>query len=508
MQSEKSFIWLTMDSFRVYLPSNASMDLFPDNKPSDYKIQMNPPLQLNGNWEVGVENVCYHSNIANTRESETLTVRTQTYGTKPINEVYNYPYVLTKDGKWNYDWMQFKSNFYGDLDKSKIIDALNSGNKMIMKDERKKVYKFYISRWRGRPFYTFKSFSSGFAMRISSGLMQHLGFGYSEHVFNNGKGNVEKKSGKIDKSNYWFRIFDSNVVECEERIILKKRDEKPLSLTALVQRWNETVGKKYGEKSEGRKNKFILHKHSAKITVIFSPSLCGVVRHYTPLIGGGTFWGSNAYTIPKQADNEEWYVDIYGDRIKTIRQKEKQIKSEFVFPVREYSTVQDLIRRMNSHIEYMMKTYRSNYDVEKHRILFEIDNQKTVLKLGSDVTVHLTENFAKLFRFINQTFSDRITISLESPMTLDKREQHLFIQSDLISPILFGDKKEYILRGFIHDKDSTFGIMEKLFDPILYLPVAKEDIPFINIRITNGLRERIHLRDTKSLITLVFRRAK
>ena len=70
-----------MDSFRVYLPSNASMNLFPDNKPSDYKIQMNRPLQLNGNWEVGVENVCYHSAIANTSESETLTVRTQTYGT-------------------------------------------------------------------------------------------------------------------------------------------------------------------------------------------------------------------------------------------------------------------------------------------------------------------------------------------------------------------------------------------------------------------------------------------
>ena len=498
-----------MDSFRVYLPSNASMDLFPDNKPSDYKIQMNPPLRLTGNWEVGVENVCYHSAIAKASESETLTVRTQTYGAKSMNEVFNYPYVLTKDGKWNYDWIQFKSKIDGDLEESKLIDALNSGNKMIMKDQRKKVYKFYISYWRRHPFLTFKSFSSGFAMRISSGLLPHLGFGYSNHLFYNTKANVEKKSGKIKKSYYWFRIFDSNVVECEERIILKKRDEKPLSLTAFVQRWNEVIAKKYGEKSEGRRNKFILHKHNAKITVVFSPSLCGVVRHYSPLIGGGSFWGANAYTVPKQHDNEEWYVDIYGDRIKTVLQKEKVIKSELLYPVREYSTVEDLIRRMNSHIEYFMKTnLDSNYDIERHCILLEIDNQKTVLKLGSDVTVHLTKNFAKMFGFINQTFSDRITISLESPMTLDKREQHLFIQSDLISPILFGDKKEYILRGFIHDKDSTFGIMEKLFDPILYLPVAKEDIPFINIRITNGLRERIHLRDTKSLITLVFRRAK
>ena len=88
------------------------MDFFPDNKPSDYKIQMNPPLRLNGNWEVGVENVCYHSAIANMSESETLTVRAHTYGTKSMNELFNHPYVLTKDGNWNYDWMQFKSEYH------------------------------------------------------------------------------------------------------------------------------------------------------------------------------------------------------------------------------------------------------------------------------------------------------------------------------------------------------------------------------------------------------------
>lgn len=490
------------------------MDLYPDNKPSDFKIQMNPPMRLNGNWEVGVENVCYHSAIANLREIEKLTVRTLTYETKSMNELFNYPYVLTKEGKWNYDWMQFKSKYYGDSDMPKIRDTLNTGNKMIMKDHRKKVYKFYITHWHSKLYYTFKSFSSGFAMRINDDLLQHLGFGYSEHVFTTGKANVadvEKndKSGKINQSNYKFKIFDSNVVQCEERITLKKRDEKPLSLTVLVQRWNETVGKKYGEMSEETKNKFVLHKKNDRLTVFFSPSLRGIVRHYSPLIGSGTFWGANAYYIPEDNDNDEWYVDIYGDRIKAIRQKEKEIKSQFDFPVRDYSTVQDVIRRLNPHVEHIMKmNLRNNYDVEKHRVLFEIDNQKSILKLGSDVKAHLTENFAKLFGFANQSFSDKITISLESPMTLDKREQHLFIQSELIPPILFGDKKEYILRSFIHDKDSTFGIMEKLFDPILYLPVVKQDIPFINIRITNGLRERIHLRDTKSLITLVFRRAK
>jgi len=93
-------------------------------------------------------------------------------------------------------------------------------------------------------------------------------------------------------------------------------------------------------------------------------------------------------------------------------------------------------------------------------------------------------------------------------MTLNKHEQHLYIQSDLISPISFDEKKEYILRDFIHDKDASYGIVQILFEPIFYHPIVKQMIPSIAIKITNGLQECIHVKDTKSLITLVFRKTK
>ena len=499
-----------MDSFRVYLPSNASMDLFPDNKPSDFKVQMNPPLHLEGKWEIGVENVCYHSAIANVEENAQITLTARTYELMSMNELFNYSYVLTNDGKWNYDWIQLESNYYGDSDMPKVRDTLNMGNKLILKDKKKKVYNFFLSLWSNRLFYAFKSYSSGLAMRFNDDLMQHLGFGYSEHV-TNGKADVERvdHSGKIKKSNYQFKFFDSNVVACEERIILKKENEKALSLTALVQRWNEIVGRKYGEMSEAKKNKFILHKKNDKLTLAFSPSMHGVVRHYSAIIGSGTFWGSHAYTITKNSNLMEWYVDIYGDRIKTVRQREKEMKTVIEFPVRQYATVEDVIRKLNSHMKFTMEyNLGSNYDDKKYAVSFKIVSQRTILTLGSEMKAELTEHFANLFGFAQKTFTDKVTTSLESPMTLDKREQHLYIQSNVINPIPFGDKKEYILRGFIHDKDSKYGIMEKIFEPILYHPVMKENISTINLCITNGLRERIHLKDTKTLITLIFRRAK
>ena len=486
------------------------MDLFPDNKPSDFKVQMNPPLHLDGKWEIGVENVCYHSAIANVEENAKITLMAQTYDLMSMNELFNYSYILTKDGKWNYDWIQLESNYYGDSDITKIRETLNMGNRLILKDKKKKVYFFFVVRYKGKLYHGFKSYSSGLAMRLNDDLMQHLGFGHSEHLTNRMADERKvDKSGKINKSNYQFKIFDSNVVECEERIILKKNDEKALSLTALVKRWNETVGKKYGEMSEEKKDKFLLHKKNNKLTVLFSPSMQGVVRYYTPIIGSGTFWGTRAYTITKDSKVDEWYVDIYGDHIKTVRQREKEMKTVIEFPVRQYSTVEEAIRKVNSMVEFMMQTnLRSNYNVKLYGVSFKIVNQKTVLTLGSEMKVQLTEHFAILFGFAKKIFTDKVTVSLESPMTLDKREQHLYIQSDVINPIPFGDKKEYILRGFIHDKDSKYGIMEKVFEPIIYHPVMKEDISTINLRITNGLRERIHLKDTKTLITLIFRRAK
>ena len=40
-----------MDSFYVTLPSNASFDVYPDNKKSNYTTQLNTPLVLDGPYQ-------------------------------------------------------------------------------------------------------------------------------------------------------------------------------------------------------------------------------------------------------------------------------------------------------------------------------------------------------------------------------------------------------------------------------------------------------------------------
>ena len=45
--------------FYLTLPSNASLDVFPDNKTSSYHVQLPQTINLNGDWEVGLYSISY-----------------------------------------------------------------------------------------------------------------------------------------------------------------------------------------------------------------------------------------------------------------------------------------------------------------------------------------------------------------------------------------------------------------------------------------------------------------
>lgn len=48
-----------MDSFYVTLPSNSSLDIFPDNSLAHYFTQLSKPLTLQGAWEVALSSISY-----------------------------------------------------------------------------------------------------------------------------------------------------------------------------------------------------------------------------------------------------------------------------------------------------------------------------------------------------------------------------------------------------------------------------------------------------------------
>ena len=45
--------------FYITLPSNASMDIFPDNKTTEYHVSLPKNIELDGDWEVGLHSISY-----------------------------------------------------------------------------------------------------------------------------------------------------------------------------------------------------------------------------------------------------------------------------------------------------------------------------------------------------------------------------------------------------------------------------------------------------------------
>ena len=76
-----------MDSFHIYLPSNACQHLYPNNTASNYQTQMDQTINLSGEWEVGVESICYSSHIEEKRVKAQIVCEVETTKYYVLNDL-------------------------------------------------------------------------------------------------------------------------------------------------------------------------------------------------------------------------------------------------------------------------------------------------------------------------------------------------------------------------------------------------------------------------------------
>ena len=502
---------------------------FSNNTSTNYTTSFNHPLVLDGDWEVGVESVCYNSKIDGTEENASITASAYAITEIPITTVYKFNYKLKNDGKWNYDWVYINSDYYGS-DNVKMCNSLNKGNKQIVHytagDLNNDVFNFHQSTRKkdkakdessNALTSTVRLNSDSFAIRITEEVAQRLGLGSRTTL--NGKEftpggayfSCEVKdnanSVQLTRESYKFKVFDSNMIVCEEEIVLKQKDEEPYSLEEFVRRWNDTIGKKYKDLATVSEGKVVINKKSGNITYVIGYFLSLVIKIEEPLISDGIFTATANYTYLKHMKDNEYRVFVYGDTLHTAKKKTERNFTITIRP-RAINTILETNDILNKKLENELKSQFGNqYDKTKHKINFGIEKQKTLLTLGSQIKLEMSENLRVLFGYINTRFKGTGSfVSFESPLSLDSREQHLYIQSNIITPVQYGTQREYILAHFVHDKRSTYGLTEKLFEPILFNPIIKPVIQQINLSITNGLHRAVPASDIKTLVTLIFRR--
>ena len=94
------------------------------------------------------------------------------------------------------------------------------------------------------------------------------------------------------------------------------------------------------------------------------------------------------------------------------------------------------------------------------------------------------------------------------PTMLDKLEQRILIHTNFTDPVYFGNEKRSILEQIIHNKETSYGIVEKTVDRISYIPVNRHYIDTINIKLTNDQYMPLQLHSIKTVLILQFRKIK
>ena len=128
-----------MEYFKVYLPSNASQDLYPNNTPSNYRTRFDRPINLDGEWEVGVESIFYASNAGDTSREAQLYCNVEVPQAKSSN---TQKYVLDHEGKWK-GFNGIMPTKYEENPKSikTVVETLQSMSSQIL-DNKEEVYTF------------------------------------------------------------------------------------------------------------------------------------------------------------------------------------------------------------------------------------------------------------------------------------------------------------------------------------------------------------------------------
>lgn len=156
-----------MDTFKVYLPSNACENIYPSNTASKFETVLSRPISLQGEWEVAAESIFYSPPSLVKNESITARVAYD-----------NIKYHLTKENRWKgFDGIYPLDKTLNTNNIDKVITTLNGMNQLISKEE-KELFTFAAIPTDNPNVYhvTFTCSIPSLTLMLTPTLTKYLGF--------------------------------------------------------------------------------------------------------------------------------------------------------------------------------------------------------------------------------------------------------------------------------------------------------------------------------------------
>ena len=167
--------------FYLTLPSNASLDVFPDNKTTEYRVQLPQSVYLEGDWETGMYSISYP------------------HAWYTLQNINSDTHVYCDDGSGFYDTVEMDYGFY-----TSMQEFITDINKVIKKKLGNDNIYFTYSTKTGKV--TCHLTKPGCKVFIARRISLVLGYAGKETIIDVAKGAAQESPHVADLS-FFSSIF-------------------------------------------------------------------------------------------------------------------------------------------------------------------------------------------------------------------------------------------------------------------------------------------------------------
>ena len=508
-----------MESFKMFFPSNVSTEHFPNNTATNYQTKLSKPIELEGEWEVGLESIAYSPKIGNLSEKAEVHVEVKTSKVTAVNDSYPNRYKVRGDGEWlGFDGIYPKEICTDPKDFDKILQILNNVHELILVNKTQKLFELTGKMLKtGKSTYHYMGHISGFSLFLQPKLAKCLGM--SGHPFT---GTVLTYStaakdrvlpDALTKEDYLINFFDPNVVKATHFILVKPENEEVYTDEDLIKLWNKNVLPHVDVRLDVEEgHKVVLSKTKRYQAIVLNHDFQQSINFEHPLVRSRqaayhSFYEDKNSQHTIGFKGTEWRITVYGTEMKKETVPNPPVSETFYLQPRKY-TLSETVSLINENLERTIKRLTgAYYNTKLHYSKIAIENNYCNVRNGEMVSIAITKNLSFMYGFDETKFSSGHFVGHQLPATLQQREQHLLVIADFIKPSSYGSSQLAYLREMVHvDKDTE--IIERHFHPISYIGVSKRYIDTARISIVTENLEPIAIKDSKTLAQLHFRKVR
>ncbi len=467
------------DEFYVSLPSNASIQYFPQNNQSSYRTKLASPLLLNDSWEVGLTEIFIPRNWYNVGE-------------------YNNDYVITRNVekgipiKFSRHTLSFN---YGvlvsvgaDVSLEAFLLKLNESIKKML--GREEAVKF-LHENQGRTVHLV--LANGFEVHISK--------------------------RKAPKMLQMFHLPDEDIIiNKSQRLRFKPLAENKDQLFSIINRTPSSV--------KLRLIPLTLIKNGISRGVF-----ADIAQNISDLKMDNYITFTYNETKPeleiKVSENTELHItqERASSLLRILGANENLIISQ----TQKFAVVLPLTVEAGEAMEFVIKGYPEVTTTEKETLdlhvstgvykspeslfrefqyvrLRQLANSKVFLEVPPESELTLGRGLADMLGFVNNHFKSGKYTS-DYPLELDGGITEIFVYSDLIESHHVGDVHAPLLRIIPCVNERNDQIV-KHYEKTIYFPLRKHYVDTIEIELRTSSGKKITFTGGKTFVMLSFRRKK